>query len=398
MIHLSSKPTAPYGKISSANSTTSTLSGGGTWTGTGEDVTGYTHASVEVVIAPTNALGTLVFQKSTDNTNWIDIDRVITALPLTVPLTFKLISQYFRVQYENGSTAQTTFRLQTRYTNAAPPQPSVNDGNTFTKIADAQLVQNISDHALDIARGKYSYISVEHKFGGKVALSSATTWEPVTGNGIYYMPQSTSATTFRIKAGGSATDTAAGDGAREVTAYGVDSTGAYVSGVVATNGSSASSASSQSFMRWYRFAVTASGRYATTSTSSHEATITCEIGAGSQDLGVITFDNYGYGTSQIAAYPIGLGYTGFIKSYLITVEASKPVDVALWKRPNFLETSAPYSVATLVSEHLGLVGQVPNEPGVPLGPYPALTDLWWMARGATTPDITIDMEIILIKD
>ena len=101
----------PQGIVDSNNSTTSTLSGSGTYTGTGTDVTLY---STLTVMFDTDVDGTLKVQFSADNSNWDREKEIVADTDISTGSvhTFEIISQYYRVVYENGSSAQSHFRLQ----------------------------------------------------------------------------------------------------------------------------------------------------------------------------------------------------------------------------------------------------------------------------------------------
>lgn len=109
-----------YGAIDTNNSSTTPLGSNGVFTGTGVDVTNYASISVYVTTDQSSTTNGLQLQFSTDDTNWdLILDRPIT---ITIPgtsnafnFTSQVRGQYFRVVYNNSTTAQTTFRLQTIY-------------------------------------------------------------------------------------------------------------------------------------------------------------------------------------------------------------------------------------------------------------------------------------------
>ena len=107
--------TNPSGFVSSNNSSTSTLSASGTFTGTSDDVTNFSSITVNILSnVPSSSTG-VSFQFSSDNSNWdikyehntIANEEKIFELPIN--------AQYFRVVFTNGSIAQSSFRLQTIY-------------------------------------------------------------------------------------------------------------------------------------------------------------------------------------------------------------------------------------------------------------------------------------------
>jgi len=257
--------------------------------------------------------------------------------------------------------------------------------------------ERIHTPGLNIAVGDYSHTIHRHQFGHNIAVS--TSFVPVTSNGIYRTPQVSGATTLRVKAGGHADDTAAGDGAREVTLIGLDETGAEVTEAVATAGASASSATTTTFIRLYEAYVSASGTYATSAAGSHTATITIENSAGTEDWTEILVDGFSQGQAQIGVYTVPLGWKAFINTIHVAVDGNKAATILGFARPNILETAAPYSAMRMFFERGAMLGNVSIAGGVPDGPHPALTDVGFMARVAsTTAEVDVDFEIILVEE
>ena len=213
------------------------------------------------------------------------------------------------------------------------------------------------------------------------------------------MPQVSGATTLRIKAGGNANDTAAGSGAREITLEGLDETGAYVTETLATAGASASSATTVTFMRLFRLFVSASGTYATTATGSHAADIDVENGAGGTDWAVITVSNFPFSQSEIGVYSVPLGKTAYIKQIGIEIDSTKTPDILLFGREDILDTTAPYPALRVVQSFVGLTGSMNTNYDVPLGPFPALSDIGFMGIVSTgSAAISVDFTIVLVDD
>lgn len=244
---------------------------------------------------------------------------------------------------------------------------------------------------VEAAAGRISGLSVVNKFG--YSASIGTSFAPLTLANAYRMPQPASATALRIAAGNT-NDTAAGSGAREVTFQGLDETGALVEEAVATAGTSASSATTATFIRLFRGWVSSSGTYADgSSTFSHAAAITIENSGGGTTWGSIAAQQ---GQTQIACYTIPLGKTGFISSAQFDVNSTKDVDFKLMQRRSALDAAAPYQAWRLVSQQAQVAGSVPFNPDIPLGPYPALTDLVFFAKVTSGTGIaSVDFEILL---
>lgn len=116
-------PSASNGVVSTANSTTSNLAGGATFTGTSEDVTNYAAIQVTVFSSHVSATDGLSLQQSSDGTNW-DITDTYT-IPATTGKTFSVqpAAKFFRLVYTNGATLTTSLRIQVVY-HVQNPKPS----------------------------------------------------------------------------------------------------------------------------------------------------------------------------------------------------------------------------------------------------------------------------------
>ena len=242
--------------------------------------------------------------------------------------------------------------------------------------------------------GEIQYIS-EHKFGHNAAVS--TSYEPVSNGGIYRTPQVSGATALRIKAG-NVNDTAAGSGAQEITLVGLDQTGAEITSVLATAGTSASSATSETFIRLYRAFISGSGTYATQSVGSHAADIVIENAAGSEDWATIELGGFAEGQTEIAAYTVPLGFTGYIRNIHVSADSNKAASIYGFKREGILETSPPYPAMRTWEQFHGILGEESIVPIHPFGPFPELTDVGFLANvGAQTGEVDVDFEIELFK-
>ena len=246
---------------------------------------------------------------------------------------------------------------------------------------------------LEIQRGNVPGMSVVHKFGRNAAVG--TSYTPIAVGAVYQTPQVAAAATLRVKAG-DANDTSAGTGAREITLEGLDETGAMVTEALATAGTSASSATSATFIRLFRAYITASGTYANASAGSHAADIVIENGAGGTDWATIDSTDFSRSQSEIAAYTIPLGKEGYIASVAINVDSNKTANIIMFKRANILETAAPYTAMRMQVQWGGVTGHAGLHPVTMLGPFPALTDTGFMAKAASSAEVDIDYEILLI--
>jgi hypothetical protein len=99
--------------ISTANSSTATLTSGSVFTGTAEDVSQYSEVRVSIKSDVASATDGFSAQFSPDGTNW-DITDTYT-IPANTGKTFGfgVADKFFRIVYTNGGTNQASFRLQT---------------------------------------------------------------------------------------------------------------------------------------------------------------------------------------------------------------------------------------------------------------------------------------------
>lgn len=250
-----------------------------------------------------------------------------------------------------------------------------------TCMGDAEVVDGLLEY------------TVVHKFGRNNAVGNS--FVPVSLGGLFRTPQVGNATALRVKAG-NINDTAGGLGARSVVVEGIDSSGDEVSVVLVTAGASAGPPSSVEFIRAYRAYVNESGVYGTATVGSHADVIIVENAAGTEDWIGIEFEGLPRSQSQTSVYTIPNGKIGYIKSFFVTTETNKPVDLVLLRRENILQTSPPYSPIITQTEFTGIQNPFVSNFGIPIGPFPANTDLGWMARVSVgTAGVSVDFEILL---
>jgi len=395
-VMVSSTATLGEPVASTANATTTPLSGGATYTGDWE----ISPRSMAVVQSFADAAGTLYFDFSIDGVN---ADSSFPVGGFDVSANIPEVSpaavggRYFRVRYVNGSAAQTVFRLGAFYSEITNFYAPLNQ--SLGLDAPAIMTRNPLPW-LDYSRGLFSGITSIKKFGRNPSVG--TTFEPVDIGGIYRTPQSSAATTVRIKSGGNAADTAAGAGARQITLQGTDENFNEVTDTLATAGASASASTTTTFTRIYRAFVSQSGTYATSSTGSHVGDIVVENTAGTQDWLTIESTNFPKGQSEIGAYTVAAGKTGHVKLRNLSIDSGKTIDLAFFSRSNCDETAAPYTAMRAQSVVNGISGgsiEAFGEVDIPFGPYVGPTDLGFMARvSAGTASVAVEFEIFIIDE
>jgi len=130
--------------VSTLNSTNAPLGIGGSFVGTFEEVLDYSFISVIVKSDVDSAAIGLVVEWSSDGINMDDSDEYFIYGGQGKQYTFGTSAKYFRVKYfNNGTSAQSYFRLQTilRPFNQKPSSHRI--GDQITEENDAQLVKAV---------------------------------------------------------------------------------------------------------------------------------------------------------------------------------------------------------------------------------------------------------------
>ena len=268
----------------------------------------------------------------------------------------------------------------------------------MTAISKIQDILNKKDARIDflmkVERGLVDGYSLVHKFGKNEDVG--TSFEPLAIGGVYQTPQVSGATKLRVKAGNT-NDDAAGTGARSITLQGLSITGSEQEEDLATGGTSAGANGLLDWLRLPRAFVKESGTYASGSADSMAASVVIEDITGTDDWLTIHKPDIGRGQSQIGLYPIPLGKTALVISYLLTTDSNKAVDFLFFKREGILDIAAPYQARRTIVEEVGVQGTLPGyfNGGQEIS---ELTDLGWMVKAAATASVTVDFEILLIDD
>ena len=246
------------------------------------------------------------------------------------------------------------------------------------------------DMLIAIERGDVPGHDIIHKFGHNDSIPNGS-FEFVTNLGQTAHALS-AATTVRIKAGGDGADDAAGNGAREITIQGIDSTLAEVTETITTAGAAASAVTTKTWWRVHRAWVSSVGTYGAANT----AAITVENGTGGTDIIQIAVED---GQTQDCIYTIPTGKTGYLLSAHITIDSSQDATVNMYIRENMTDTTAPMSSKRIKKHFDGLDSVFRYIPRSPNSVFPALTDVWFEASGGGgSTKVSIDMEILLIDD
>lgn len=381
-------------KVSTSNSTTSPLSGGATYTGTWEEIFGY--STVTVIVTTSAVAGTLYVDFSSDGTN---TDRTAqlssgTSTDISGIHSLTVVSKYFRIRLVNGASAQSELRIQTILSPSAKiAMPTSRLGQNIGQYSDVLNVRASNDVNLDTSRGVIGGRSGTDVQSRNTNVS--TTEVLISRTNTTWTGFLTSATTVRIRSGGNANDTAAGSGAREITVQGLNASFESISETIATNGTSASTSTSASFIRIHKCFVSSAGTYSDGVSGSNAGDILIETTGG------VLMDAIGatFGRSQSAVYTIPAGKTGYLVSFESSVESTKSATVRLYKRENADDTSSPFSGKQLLQVFSGLAGTAEHRHSVYIA-LPAKTDVWVTAQkdSAGTTAAQAALEIILIDN
>lgn len=229
-----------------------------------------------------------------------------------------------------------------------------------------------------------------NKFGVNPVVGTA--WEDIWSVGGSYTGFLTAADTVRIAAGGNAADTAAGAGARSVSIEGLDSNWELASVTLDTNGISASSSSTTSFIRVFRAYVHECGTYGSNNTGA----VTVET-TGGTTLAEIPAAS---GQSEMAIYTIPAGHFGYVLGLSVTVDpGNNAANVRLVTRADADVTSAPMSPMRVRSSIVALTGTFQDR--TPLGGtrLDAKTDVWIQAQEAgsgSSPEVDAEFNVVLV--
>ncbi len=373
--------------ISDANSSEEPLANGETFTGAGQ----LDHRNDVLIAVKTDQAGVLYADFSPDGTNWdssltFNISAGINEIHRLVKGT-----RYYRTRFTNNSGEdQTYFRLNTSFGSFS--QLTAPRNLTVGADADTATVRP-TDFKLDQAQGRFSGETIRRKFGHNDNAGNSTN-EIIGGLSVSASSFGgflQTATTVRIKSGGNSNDTVAGSGARSVTVVGLDENFAEAEETINTAGTSASSATTTTFIRVVRAYVATTGTYHGANTGD----VIIENGSGGTDLVSI---QAGQGQSELAFDTIPAGKTAYLTNMRVDVEGSKEATVFLYQNLNADDVTAPYSSKRLIMSISGVSGNVDHSfSGYEV--LPAMSDIWVEAIGPSGgAAITAGFEMVWVDD
>lgn len=321
------------GVVNSQNSSTSTLTSGTTFTGTGIDVSNFAAVTVAV---KTDKDGTLYIEFSPDNSNW-DSSLSFTVVADTNEVhRITVTHRYFRVRFTNtSSTNQTYFRLQS----LLGKQVQLTSGlsSVVQQDADALTVRTV-DTEIAISKGLFEGYSVVNNFGRNSDIDTGTVPEDVwNGGGVYTGFPTGSPEEFEVFSS-SASDT----GTLTFTYLASSTSTSYSTATVTLNGTTHVSTG----IMGYRIHTAQYNTSSATTFNIGEITLRHKVTTAN------IFCKMPIGRSQTnaAAYTVPYGHTAYVRRLFCRVigSISGIADGALWIRENGMSPRLrrPFSSAT----------------------------------------------------
>lgn len=246
-----------------------------------------------------------------------------------------------------------------------------------------------TDFLIEVQKGNVPGHALVHKFGRNDNVPNGS-WAFISLLGATAWPVSAAAT-VRVKLGNAA-DTAAGNGAREITVQGIDSNLAEITEAIATAGASASTVTTALFWRVHRAWVSSAGTYGVANT----AAVTIENGTGGTDIIQIAIEE---GQTQFGGWTVPTGKTAYLMSAHATVDTGKVVSFRMFTRGSINDTTAPLASKRVKLEFRGIRDSSNLLPRSPMDAIPALSDVWWECNGsAGAEQASIDFELLVVDD
>lgn len=332
---------------SAVNSTTTSLANNATFTGTWE----LDNEPDVLVTVRTDQSGILYMEFSPDGINTdSSLSFAITGSLIEI---HKLIKgfRYYRTRFTNNSgSSQTYLRLQTCFGAYGPITSPLN--LSAQQDADAVITKGISDE-LSMRLGLLTGYSCDIKYGHNTDVDTVTVPEDIWDGGGTYTGFPASAETIDVSSS-SANDTSAGTGARSLRLFGFDSNYNAIQEDVTLNGITKVTTAKQ-FLRMYRSYILTAG-----SGTVNAGDIT--IQHTSTTANIFSVMPSGYGQSQICAYTIPAGYTGYLRNFFASMgdNTANTAVMTIWtKNSGVVRQMRPFFISTAFQNFQYIYGGIP---------------------------------------
>ena len=266
--------------------------------------------------------------------------------------------------------------------------------NPVEIVADAQGLLT-QEYLLEVAMGNVIGKSLVNKFGSAQSISTSLT--VVATAKTYQTP--TALTSLELVSTDNTNDIPTGSGARSVQIFGIGTGYVEVSEVVQLNVTTPVATTSQ-YYRIYRMKIIDSGQYASPTQSSHNSTISTQVaGGGTVWAQMVPEGTFGLGQSEIAAYTVPAGKTGYLISKNITIESTKSASVFLFVREDIDVIVAPFGAMRSIELDRNINERIDKYPKGIIATLPEKTDCGFMAKATTgTTAMSIEFEILLVDN
>jgi hypothetical protein len=198
-----------------------------------------------------------------------------------------------------------------------------------------------------------------------------------------------------------ANDTVAGSGARKVIVEGLDASFLEVSEEIDMNGASASTATTQTFLRINRVYVSEHGTYGATTAGGNTGTITIRTesaGATHASIGLSTQGSAGFGVSRLGRYTVPAAKSALLVAHEQSVATGSTAEFHCWTRENADDVTVPVSSQQQLFSYGSFLGTQQVKHTIP-HVLPAKTDLWFSAiGGAAEVLVTLAADLVLITN
>lgn len=300
-------------------------------------------------------------------------------------------SRYYRIKFTNGSTPQGFFSAYLKCDKRPLNPLSATRNQVIHAATDVNFSRPASDFLLDVARSRVRDHAPFRKFGSNPTVG--TTEELVWFNSSAYAGFLTSASAVRIASGGNANDDAAGTGAREITVEGLDENFEEASETIATAGTSASSATTTTFIRINRAYVSASGTYTTSGLDGSNVGGVIIETTGGTTLAAIESQA---GQTQLGFYTVPANKQLQLERLHLNVAGGKPCTIRMYQRRAVDDTSAPVEGRRLVLGWIEVDGSDSFNYDFNIM-FPEKTDIILTAKSASgTSSVDVEFTGILI--
>lgn len=304
------------GVLLSQNSTSEALASSATYTGTWQEVVGFSSITCAV---RTDAACTLYLEFSPDSVNTDSSLSYAVAANVNEVHRLTITRRYFRVRIVNGSAAQTFLRAQAIANHQELLSAPLNLG--LQQDSDAIVARTFSEE-FTISEGRVQGYSVVNKFGRNTDIDTGTVPEDIwNGGGTYAGFPTGSAEQFEVFS-----SSAADVGVLTFTYLPTLDSTEYVQGTVTLNGTTPV-ATGVTGIRMH------TARYSSgTSTDFNVGTIT--VRHITTTANVFCVMPIGRSQTNVAAYTVPAGYTARVTRFFCRVlgTVTSTVEGALWIR------------------------------------------------------------------